>query len=457
MPPQDDDDLLAFLVDSAGLDDADAASELDADLDGHEAAEDDNEAVVPDDLDDVEDVVATALRPGVPLVLLHRSHQHAGVLPAVVADITRRHAGALHLGVVAPMPRMSPAAVQSFFTGAGATVRIADPEGFARDDSFGPTLTAQRADKPYVGPSTQVHWPYFTSQQPPGGSSPWVGMVLDAQRDVGANVLLTPGLWCDPATPAASLATVRQHAVWARSALAADEHLAVNITVPSNWLTNDALRDRLLDEVLDLDEQVFYLRVRWPLMVQPYGQLVDTAILDGYVEVANVLDENDKILLLPNTGLTGWTSLAWGAHGFSTGIGTGERAFADTRVIRMKQSPRRSPTRRTYAAPVLHVMDVATSDRLDGLPGAARCRCRFCRAQRRLAPGQFDKALAGGHYLRRVADLAAAVATHPRGRRVAARQLVRDARRVVKQAAATVPLIGANDPKHLPLWSERLR
>ncbi|KLN71601.1 hypothetical protein [Rhodococcus qingshengii] len=450
-----EDDLIEFVVDSVELDDLDASA-LDEDLAGASTS-DDTAPELDDEPDELEDPVSAALTPGVPLFLIHKSHQYAGILPRVLADIAQRHAGALHLGVVAPMPRMRPPALRTFLDGMSeAPLRIADPEAFARNDSFGPTLTAQR-EKPFVGPSTASYWNYFTDPQVGGHTQAWVEEVLDAQRQAGATVLLTPGLWADPATPDASLAVMRQHAVWAHTALSPAEHLAVNMTIPANWLTTPSLRNRLLDEVIDMDDEVFYLRVRWPLLGQAYGQLVDEAILDGYAEVANVFEENDKVLILPNSGMTGWAALALGAHGFSTGIGSGERAFADTRVIRIKRTgPRPAATRRTFSTSILHVIDDDTAKLLDAL-GPGSCRCRFCRTQRRHPAGRWEKDLAGAHYLRRVADLTADISRHSRGRRVAARSVVRNARSFVTSSRASVPLSGTNDPKHLALWADLLR
>jgi hypothetical protein len=460
--PDDNADLdqsFEFIVDSADID------ELDLDELGEDLSEEDDSAdeLAAPDLEEefgngnVADL-NTALAPGTPILLLHRSHQHAGVLPSVLKDISRRHADDLHLGVVVPMPRMSPDRIRQFFDDSKlASVRIADPEAFARLDSFGTTLMEQRGGKPYVGPSTQGHWRYLTEVQPAAGTQSWIETVLDEQRQVGATVLLTPGTWSNPAEPGPSLAIIRQHAAWAGAALGNGEHLAVNITLPASWLTTTRLRDQLLNEIVDMDETVFYMRVRWPLLSQPYGQLLSSEILDGYAELANVFEENDKCLLLPNSGLTGWIALAWGAHGFSTGIGAGERAFADTRVIRIRQTPRPAPTHRTFAETILHITDVTTATRLAALPDASPCRCRFCRIQASRPVGQWDKALAGAHYLRKIGDLTATLATNGRGRRVAARRLVRDANAFAENARNTVPLSDANDPRHLPLWAERLR
>jgi hypothetical protein len=448
-----DDEDLELVVDSEDVEDEGEAAELDEELSEEAADEDTLDLAADDDLEG-DDSVADALQLGSPLFLVHRGHQYSTVLPAVLRSIARRHGDEMSLGVIAPLPRMSPENIHRFFDESDVPIKIADPEAFARPDSFGRTLQAQQ-DRPFVG-VTARHWDYFRATQPQGGTAEWVAQVLDAQRSVGATLLLTPGVWADPSTPADAIAVARQHVDWARNNVQADQHVAVNIMVTSPWLTTAALRERLLNELMDIDEDVVYLKVRWPLLAQPYGQLLDAALLDGYGEIANVFEENDKVLLLPNTGLTGWLALAWGAHGFSTGIGTGERAFADKRVIRIPRSrPRPIPTPRTFVPAIMHVTDFPTATLLDGLPNARPCQCPFCRRMRR--NGQFDKALAGGHYLRRVGDATAALGIGEGGRRVAARRIVRRARMFAAAATRTVPLVEGNDPRHLADWAARLR
>ncbi|MEV5299643.1 hypothetical protein [Amycolatopsis methanolica] len=450
-------DELHFIVDSESLDDPADAREIDFDL---EASDEDEEETGSDtdylsDISTEVDPVAAALTPGKPLFLIQRSHQQSAILPQVFNDVAGRHLADLSLGAVAPLPRMSPDGARKFFAAVpNVPVRIADPECFARLDSFGTTLSQQRDGKAYVGQSGR-YWDYFTDDQPVGQSEDWVKQVLDAQRVVGATLLLTPGMWADAATAEESLISMRRHADWARSNLSDAEHLAVNSTMSATWLTTARLREQLLNELIDSDEQVFYIRFRWPLLAQPYGHLLDTSILEGYAELASTFQDNGKILILPNTGLTGWLSVALGAHGFSTGLGSGERAFADTRVIKIKQkSPRPAPTQRIFAPSILHIIERSISDRLDALPEARACDCRFCRSLRQQPTGQFDKALAGAHYLRRVADLTARISGETNNSITAARNLIQEANEFRREASSTVPLTGANDPKHLPLWAE---
>ncbi|MFD9612615.1 hypothetical protein ACFWWS_24955 [Streptomyces sp. NPDC059083] len=444
------------MIDSQHADEPDAHS-LDDDL---FALEEDNVATqegVPEPSD--VDRLARArhcLTSGPPLFIIQRSHQHSGVVPSALNHIRRQHGSVLNLGVAVPLPRTRPAGVANFFRDTQvAPIQIADPECFARHDSYGPVLMEQREGQPYAGPSTSKHWEYFSEELPAGWTADWVIKVIRAQREVGATVLLTPGVWMDASDRVNSLRLMRESASWARREVHQHENLAVNITISHAWLSTPVLRDALLAELLDMDEDIFYVRVRWPLLSQPYGQLISPDILDGYMELSDVCAENDKFLILPNTGLTGWVSLAWGASGFSTGIGSGERSFADTKVIKIKRTgPRPAPTNRTFRQGLLHVVDVTTDERLSALPGQSSCGCPFCRAQPR---GSWDKAQAGAHYLSAVAELTAQAATHARGVRTGARALVREANQLLSDATNLVPLTGANDPKHLDLWMNRLR
>lgn len=452
------DESFDFIVDSANLSDMGDARELNDDLNEEDLDQVYSDELEPEEYGGNRDGFLADLASSRPLYLIQRSHQQSAILPQVFNDIAIAYSNEMSFGIVAPMPRMSPTTLRNFFQAhPAAQIRIADPECFARPDSLGPVLEAQR-EKAYVGQSTRRHWTYFDATQPPGGTAQWVQQVIDTQVNVGASVFLTPGVWADPAASRAGMNTMRQHAAWARGYLGAGTPLMVNVTLSWPWLTTERLREQFLNEVLDMDEEVFYVRVRWPLLGQPYGQLLDAGILDGYVEMANIFEENDKSLILPNTGLTGAVALAWGAHGFSTGLGSGERSFADTRVIKIKQSrPRPAPTRRILAAQILHTTDLTTSGLLDAVTGGQRCACAFCNRLRARPVGQFDKALAGAHYLRRVADFAAALASGRGGRRATARQLVRTANQFATSASSSVALSGANDPKHLPLWLDRLR
>lgn len=273
-----------------------------------------------------------------PLLLLHREHYHFKHVGQAMTELHQTAAASMSLGLILNLPTRTPAQAMADIDGATkASVLIADPACYARFDQWGPKLLVERdgtrpapPDKPPPRPlmRRQADWPYFCEPLPAGPTQTWVEKIIDAQRSVGANLILTPGLPLDSMAPAAALDSNRQHIDWATKTVDQDERLAVNITVGSEWLTNKSLRNRLLAEIVERDEDVWYIRVQWPALTSTYGQLCDVTLLDAYQELAVVCEDEDKRLLLPNSGGTGWLSLSWGATGFGTGIGSKARAFA---------------------------------------------------------------------------------------------------------------------------------
>ncbi|MEV4600457.1 hypothetical protein AB0K15_24010 [Amycolatopsis sp. NPDC049253] len=441
-----------FVVDSESVDNVGDADELD-----HELR---YESVEPLDIEPSGNSSQEAFEATItakPLMLIQRSHQHSKILPQVYNEIASKYSDYIDYGAVVPMPRMSPKQIKAYFNSIpDVSLKIADPESFARMDSFGKTLRDQRDDQPYVGPSTISNWDYLTKPLPNGPTKSWVSEVVSNQYESGATLILSPGLWLDPANSTGSLDSVREQAEWCREAVQDSDLFAVNLTLPSAWLSNPILLEKLLNVLLDLDESTFYIRVRWPLLANPYGQLLDTSILSGYIELASVLDENDKVLITANTGLTGWLLLGRGAHGLSTGLGTGERSFADTRVIKIKQKgPRPAPTPRVFESPLLHVIDKNTSDRIHALGNTGTCGCVFCTHQSSSTTAPFSKPNAGAHYLLETARLTAEVASAD-NRLDAVKSLVDDAVSLRLAVAKNVPLTGTNDPKHLSVWKNLL-
>jgi hypothetical protein len=202
--------------------------------------------------------------------------------------------------------------------------------------------------------------------------------------------------------------------------------------------------------IVDSDADTWYVRVKWPFQ-QSYAQLVDAAVLDGYRELSTVMEDEERILLLPTSGGTGWVSLAWGATGFGTGIGSAARGFITGRPIRRKNPT--PPQPRYFEQPLLHSVEKTTADALARVPGYVACTCMYC-FELRQRPS-WDAELHGSHYLLAVGEQTAALARGT-GRRGVARRTVRRARRTRDRVINTVPLLDRDFPGHLSLWEERL-
>jgi hypothetical protein len=402
-----------------------------------------------------------ALDGGLPLLMLHREASYFKRLPDVIAGIRGSHAASLSTAAVVNLPRLKPGVAETWLTSSyGASVLIADPEVYSRDDMWGVALHEEREGPPRptgeprrpLMPKTAALWPYWNRPLDVGGPNrDWVREVLDAQREAGANLLLTPGTPLNEHDPVPSLHGVEQQVAWVREQLSGDERLAVNITMDGAWLASGALRAHLLNAIVESDENTWYIRVKWPF-APAYSQLADTAIIDGYRELSTVMEDQERVLLLPNSGGTGWISLAWGATGFGTGMGNVARGFTTGRVIRRKAPVPPIPPR-YFERALLHTVEVTTSDALARIPGYRPCSCLYCSQLR--AAQTWDSELSGAHYLLAIADQTAALAGGP-NRRGMARRAVRAAIQTRDEVVRTVPLTDRDAPVHLPIWESRL-
>lgn len=400
-----------------------------------------------------------ALDGGLPLLLLHREARYFKSLPGLIDQMHGMSAASLSLGVVVNLPRVKPDVAQTWLTNpCAASVRIADPELFRRPDMWGPDLLMERdgpprpdePSRPLMPQNTTRLWDYWNRELLSGPTQAWTAEVVDAQRQAGANLLLTPGVPLDQHAPIEALNQFEQHVSWSRNALETNERLAVNITIESPWLATPALRSRLLNVIFESDEDTWYVRVKWPFQ-QAYAELIDGALLDGYRELAAFMEDEERILLLPTSGGTGWVSLAWGATSFGTGIGSAARGFTTGRPIRRKSPATASP--RYYEPPLLHSVEKTTADALARIPGYTACTCMYCFQLRQLP--SWSAELHGAHYLLAVGEQTAALARGS-GRRGVARRMVRAARRTRDRVVSTVPLTDRDSPAHLTLWEERL-
>ena len=396
-----------------------------------------------------------------PIFMIHRQFFRHDLAQRTATLLHQTSANSLSLGLVVTLPEQTPAnAAQDLSAAHESSLLIADPACYAMDIFWGPQLFIEKngvKPKPPGGKASPVmskarHWPYFQQTLTGGATQRWVASVVEAQRQVGANLILSPGVPLDELNPVQSLLALEQEVDWTQSQLNAGEQMAVNITARSVWLTNSALRGRLLSELVQSRQHVWYLRIQWPNPASTYGQLLVPAVLDGYKELCRVASEEGKTLLLPRTGGTGWLSLAWGSSGFGTGLGSKVRAFTIGKFIPAGGAGR---TNRYFERRLLHTITKSTEDSLARLPGFVSCQCIFCQEQRgRLT---WDANLSGAHYTLRVGELTASIAAASGPARLRLiRQEVTAAQAYANAVRSIVPLVGADDPAHLPLWLTRL-
>lgn len=364
------------------------------------------------------------------LVLYHRPHEGAGDIPRLLASVVAATRGRVSIGAVSPLPMLTAASNQAWLSSSSAAgVRIADPMCFKLDADMG--------QRPFSG-VTNRHWQRL--QADPSV----IADVLDAQRKVGANLLLTSGRILAVGDPQQSLDDACAEGDEALALLGRGERLALNLTLPTEWLTDSTLRGLLLDQLLDQEQfDVWYVRVLWPA-TPAHPQQPTGALLDGYKRLAQLADDEERRLLLPQTGLTGWLQLAFGATGFGTSpTGSGQS-------LRRAQSGGGGfpPVERYFEPSLLHVVERPTHDALARTTGYVRCTCPYCPAL--LGGAGWSHPLARLHHAYwcgRLSD----PGSRPAG---AIRRVVRAA---VRDAARHVPVLtGPNAPAHLQAWDRLL-
>lgn len=378
-----------------------------------------------------------------PVFLVHRSTQGGDGLPDLLRAIDHDAGDALEVGVVVNLARQRLERTRAVID-AVATVplRIADPE-LHRHASVAP-----------VPPARARQHPYLVDPIPDRPDDAYIRAHLQRQRDAGATALLTPTGWIDDADGERTLGLAIRW-VLATRATSPDEPLLVSLALGRNWLTAPALRTALLNEIVDSNERRFYVRVLWDPLSPRYGQLEDEQLLTGYRELAQVAAAEGKILVLPQSGLTGWLATAWGATGLSTGVALPEQAFAQVREIRIKGAGPRPPRPRYFERSLLHTVDLPTHE-IVAATGQTSCDCAYCRAlgvtSNSVDPADWSRDLASRHQVVVAARLLKVMAT--RNPRAAAAREVRDAGRFLNDLA--VMPVGENRPTHLGLWGRLL-
>lgn len=373
-----------------------------------------------------------ALRGEVPIFLLHRPFKYWRALPRLIASVHADTAGNIVLGTVSKMSGFSDDSHFRFHESCGAAaLKIVDPEGYY----------ATRADLRLNDPSQRR-----IDRVPHLGGSPLdIADLLQAQRVRGANVLLTPGRALDSADPQRSLDTAFSDGDDALALLNPGERLILNLTMSTTWLTRRPLRDRLLGQLLDQEQfDSWYVRVQWPQSLRSQSQPTDEELLRGYRRLAELAADEERALLLPQSGLTGWLMLAFGANGFGTGLGGSGQAF--------REEGGGGPTpriERYFERQLLHTIERTARPLLTTDPSYEPCRCPYCPAL--FAGEAWSEEYESLHQAYNYGLLTAAAAPASAGRGGAHAAIRRAVRRAVALAEGK-GLTGLSEPRHLGVW-----
>jgi hypothetical protein len=378
-----------------------------------------------------------ALDGTLPLFIVHRPHSFYRAVPRLLAQLHTAAGGNLALGVSSWLPRATMKSHAEFGSScSAAAVRIIDPLGFITDPQDVRVKEPSNRDKKWA--------PYLC-----GDAVPAVDL-LDMQRERGANLLLTCGHALDPSDADRSLAAVCDEGDDALAALKPGERLALNLTVSADWLRHPKLLDALLTELIERQQfDIWHIRVQWPSSSKAWAQPTDEKLLAGYRKLASTAADEERRLLLPQTGLTGWLMLAYGAAGFGTGSSGSTQAFLEP----VGGGGGKPQIERYFERQLLHTVERTSHLVLTRDSEYAQCTCPYCPPL--LTGAAWSHEYAGLHYLFSTGILTARVAPAVAGRRGTYGAVGRTVR-TADRFADGKPLTDNSHPAHLRTWGQHL-
>ncbi len=205
-------------------------------------------------------------------------------------------------------------------------------------------------------------------------------------------------------------------------------------------------RNEMINELVEGPELPVYLRMRInpPAGYMPYQQ---RDALEGMREVVRALDNNDRPVALPQSGLAGWLMCAFGARSFGAGVSASMQ----------RNVP---PAGGGGGVPPLHwffVPQLLSFVLAEEMPGVADvegfdpCGCPYCSGELPDIGTGFDAEAAGRHFLWWCARLAAEL--DPADPANTIEERLTDASTFADALAdAAVPLDHRSQPTHLPVW-----
>ncbi|HKH64087.1 MAG TPA: hypothetical protein VKA35_01345 [Solirubrobacterales bacterium] len=214
------------------------------------------------------------------------------------------------------------------------------------------------------------------------------------------------------------------------------------------WFAEFCLHDDWINLLTDLPDAIgVALRIRFAKR----DAAGDASVLGKLRFVVGALADDGRKVLLIQSGIVGWLSLAWGAWGFSAGMSQESWLYHRTVIRRRSGQPSPPRVERYFERQLLHPVLSADHGRLANATGYTPCGCSFCNA---LAQGgAWDHNAAAQHSLYALASLTEAAAGADRtARRDAVRATIESAQNQWAQWKGTAGLSGQAAPAGLSVW-----
>lgn len=306
-----------------------------------------------------------------------------------------------------------------------------------------------RMDRPFAEHGAgRVDFAYLGESDPAANPDRFVEQVIEAQRQVGATALISPWLLHGLSQTEHELAATVRFATAAEE-LVDGEKLLMGIEATEGVLANTEARNALVNELVEGPELPVYFRMR---VTAPAGQMQyqNRAALEGLREVVIALEANDRPVVLPQSGLTGWLMGAFGARSFGAGMqGSMQRNSAPS------GGGGGFPRLHWYFVPqMLGFVQAEDMDDVAAGGGFSACECPYCDGELPGTGAAFNARKADKHYIWWCATLAAELA--PTSRVATISERVAAAAEFASEVEERAELDDRSRAAHLAIWSELL-
>lgn len=293
---------------------------------------------------------------------------------------------------------------------------------------------------------------YLTESDPLANRQRFVTQTLEAQVANGRDILVSPwmihGLTPDDDRHLRATVNFAERAV--EHPLAADRQLLMGLEATDAVFADQQLRNRMIDEVVEgAADLPIYLRmtIDAPESRRPYGH---ADALVGLRATCEAFRDNDREVVLPQSGPVGWLMQPFGARSF--GAGTTSSMERNLRPVSGGGGGGAQPLHWYFSLDLLGPVLAEELPRLE-MEGVPPCTCPYCRVTPPRPGAGFDKNAAALHYLWCCAYLAEEVRREPNPE-AAVRTRVANAQGLWSQVrTAGVPLDSRSRENHLAAWS----
>lgn len=354
----------------------------------------------------------------------------------------RANSGATVPGFVYSLARASPAQAQSVTQNLTPAAPVT---------LFSPDIDLL----PHTKPAARAHSFTLAQNIPAIGFSAakaagWLQEIARTQVQLGASAVITPSLLLDSSDGETEL---RQMLAWATRARqtpeAKDEQFLTGLSLHRDWVMKDDKRELLLNVVTDSEDEGFYIVVRWHAPAKGDQQLASQEGLEGLVEVAEVLREDEREVVFGRVGLAGWVLMSLGATAFSASPYPSHVFRDPIKFARKRGGPTIPRVEQYLDRRLLSYVPFARMNVVNQFSGIANCSCTACSD---LASGYADRP-AFQHYLGTLADLSERTSSDPNPRQRALREVKGAQALLIANPGLTLP---AATTAHLPIWESLL-